>query len=537
MSRPATIPEALAATVERGQGEYVFYLEDGVACMSCGDLLERAEYGARSLTALGVEPGDRVGVLGSNRPEWVVWAFATWLAGATLVPVQIPLRVRDRDAFRDRMRMLVEASGCRWVMAERRFLPLLPAGIGVPWEDPDLAASGEELPMPAAGDAAVIQFTSGSTAAPKGALLTHAAVMAQMDILRPVHTEAGGAPRAILSWAPFFHDLGLVANLILPSVWGNLSRQLPTDRFAADPAEWLRLVERSRCTMTVGPSSAFGSAMRSAQRRGEGPDLSSLEVALFAAEGVDPDVARRLTEADFGLRPEALGSTYGLAESVLAAAYSSTGSGLGLDRVSMDELVAAGVASPASGGPERVLVSCGPPRMEMRIQGEGGVLPERNVGEVFLRGESLMSGYVSDDAADPFVNGWLPTGDLGYMADGELFVTGRIKDLVISMGHNYYPEDFEWAAARVDGVRPGRCVAFNIPATEEVALLVEAHENIASRRLSRDVGRAVGNAVGVRPSEVVVVPPGTVQKTTSGKLCRAAMRDAFARGELAGATA
>jgi fatty-acyl-CoA synthase len=174
--------------------------------------------------------------------------------------------------------------------------------------------------------------------------------------------------------------------------------------------------------------------------------------------------------------------------------------------------------------------------MELRIVADGADLPERHVGEILLRGPSMMSGYMGEDTPDPFLGGgWLRTGDTGYMAGEQLYVTGRVKDMVISMGHNYYPEDFEWAAGRVEGVRPGRCVAFSMPDSEEVVVMVETRDGEASNQLSRQARRAIANAVGVRPSSVVVVPPGTVRKTTSGKLRRAAMRELYVNSELEGA--
>jgi fatty-acyl-CoA synthase len=144
-----------------------------------------------------------------------------------------------------------------------------------------------------------------------------------------------------------------------------------------------------------------------------------------------------------------------------------------------------------------------------------------------------MSGYVGSDAPDPFVDGWLRTGDLGYLADRELYVTGRAKDVMIVMGHNYYPEDFEWAAGRVRGVRPGRCVAFNLPGSEDVAVLVEAQDGFDSNGFADRVGDEIADAIGIHPRDVVVLPPGAVEKTTSGKLRRAAMREAYASGALA----
>lgn len=534
---PATIPDALLAAAERDVGGLVFHLDDGPQRVSFPELAERARRGARRLTALGVRPGDTVGVLGPNRPEWAVWAFATWIAGAVLVPVQIPLRVRDPGAFKAQLENLVAASGCRVVLADPLLAGALPEGVGTPWHE-DGDESGDEPEAPAPESPAVIQFTSGSTAEPKGALLTHAAVMAQMEILRHFRYSDGSA-RTALNWAPFFHDLGLFACVVHPATAGSVSHNLPTERFARDPGEWLRLIEAERAALTLGPSSAFASAIRAVRRRGGRVDLRSLDVVLFGAEVLDPDLARGIVEAapEVGLAPEALGSTYGLAEAVLGVAYSPIGSGLRFDQVSLQRLAASGLAMPAGVEPSRATVSCGPPAptMEVRIAAPGGDgLPERNVGEILVRGPSLMSGYVGARASDPFADGWLRTGDLGYLADGELHVTGRIRDMVIAMGHNYYPEDFEWAAGRVAGVRPGRCAAVADPHAEQVVLLVEPSDDRDPAALRREVRAAVADAIGVAPREVVVLPRGAVEKTTSGKLRRAAMRDAYAAGALAG---
>jgi len=369
------------------------------------------------------------------------------------------------------------------------------------------------------------------------ALLSHAAVMAQAEILDELVVGPDG-PRRSVGWAPFFHDLGLFLNLLPPGVWGQTTHQLPTERFARDPAEWLRIAERCRAALTLAPSSGFGSALRSLRRSGERVDLNALEVARFAAEGVDPNVLDRVcAEAPrLGLRLEALGSTYGMAEVVLAVCYSSPGSGLQREAIDIDALATEGVAMPAGGGPARTLVGCGAPKLDLRIAGPAGALPERSVGEIQLRGPSLMSGYVGEDVDDPIAGGWLRTGDLGYVADGQLFPTGRTKDMVIVTGHNYYPEDFEWAAGRVSGVRAGRCVAFAEPQTEHVVVLVEpAGESEDPSRLRREVERAIADSVGILPREVLVLPPGTVEKTTSGKLRRAAMREAYLRRELVSA--
>ena len=535
-----TIPDVLRAAAAEGVGAYVFHLEDGPISVASAELAERAERAARRLIAQGVEPGDTVGVLGPNRPEWLVAAHAIWMAGATLVPGQIPLRINDPDAFSEQQRRLVEAAGCRLVLADPLLLPFLPDGYGVEWGEGG-EASGEEPAGPAAGDVAVIQFTSGSTAMPKGVLIGHDAVVAQLNLLYD-HYYYEGVRHSTVSWAPFFHDLGLIASVVLPPFTRSTVELLPTELFARDPASWLRLIEATRGVGTLGPSTAFGSALRAARRRGERPDLSSLDVAHFAAEGVDPDVAMRLGEEgrDFGLRPEALGSTYGLAEAVLGVAYSAKGGGMRVDRISLDGLARAGEAVPSDTGATRAMVSCGRPVMELRIaDADGAALPARRVGQILVRGRSLTSGYVGDSVPSPFdAEGWLHTGDMGYLADGELYVAGRAKDMLIVMGQNYYPEDFEWAAGRVEGVRPGRCMAFSRPdGGEGIALLVEPSDPAAdSAALAKTVTGAVRAAIGVAPDEVLVARRGALEKTTSGKLRHAAMRQAYASGRIPAAT-
>jgi len=530
---PPTIPEALFAAAERGGGELVFHLAGETVRLSGPELAERAQRAAAALAAAGIEPGDRVGLLGPNRPEWAVWAFATWIAGAVLVPVQIPLRIRDPAAFRDRLRSLVAAGGCRRVLADPRLADLLPGELVAPWDEPRGRSSAEPPPPDPASDA-LIQFTSGSTAAPKGALISHRAVIAQAEILRAGGQRDDGGCRTMVGWGPFFHDLGLIAFLVAPAFIASTVHQLPTERFARDPGEWLRLIDAHRGELTLGPSSAFGAALKAIGRRRERVDLSSLDAAYFAAEGVDPEVVHGMAATaaeEFGFRPEALGSSYGLAEAVMGVSHTPVGAGLALDRVALDELTADGVAVPAGDGLTRLMVSCGRPRMDLRIAGPDGELPERHVGEIQVRGASLMERYVGPGApADPFVDGWLRTGDLGYLAGGDLYVTGRARDMVIVTGHNYYPDDFEWAAGRVDGVRPGRCVAFAAEREERVVLLVEpAAADADPEALRSRVRRAVADAVGVKPAEVVVVPPGAIEKTTSGKLRRAAMREAYGR--------
>lgn len=528
-----TLPDFLLASAARGDGEFVFHLEDGRVRLPLSELAARARIGASALAARGVGRGDTVGILGPNRPEWVVAACSIWAAGAAVVPIQIPLRVRDPAAFSEQIGAVLRTAGCRLVLADGRLVSMVPGGAGARWDAYGDAAATPPTP-PTPEDAAVIQFTSGSTASPKGAVIPHGAVLAQLSMLE----ELNGRPASeetSMGWAPFFHDLGLILFIAWPAAHGGTAHILPAECFARDPAKWLRLVDATRATVTVGPASALGAALRALQRRSEPIDLGSLRVAWFAAEGVDPDVVDRLTAEGgrLGLDRGAVGATYGLAEAVLAVTTTRPGEGLRFDVVDLGEITTSGRALPANGGAARRVACCGrpPTGVELRIVGDGEDLGERQVGEVYVRTPAVMRCYTGE-AASPFVDGWLRTGDVGYLADGELHVTGRLKDMVIVMGHNYYPEDFEWAAGRVTGVRQGRCVAFAADGSEEVVLLVEPRADADVPSLPRRVRDAVANAVGVAPGEVLVLPAGTVEKTTSGKLRRGTMRDAYARGEL-----
>ena len=528
---PGTLAEALIASAPQ-RAELTFHLEDGPVAIPGAELVERALAGARALAARGIGPGDAVGVLGPNRPEWAVWAWATWAAGATLVPVQLPLRVRDPGAFGEQVRSLVETAGCRLVLADPRLVSAVGSEIGVAWDEPDSAHGADPAP-PSPEDLAVIQFTSGSTAAPKGACLSHRAVMAQMDLIDD-WTPRGIGGRVMVGWVPFFHDLGLFYYVVATVLFGARAHHLPTERFAADPVEWLKLVTATRASISVAPGSAIGAATRRALRGSDPIDLSSLEFMRFAAEGVDPEFVDGLLEAAGRLKlpAQSLGSSYGLAEAVLGV---TSIQGLHEDRVNVDAMTLSGLARPATGGRVRRLISAGRTALttEVRIAQLGGAeLGEREIGEICVRGPSLMDGYVGERAPDPFEDGWLRTGDMGYLADGLLYVTGRIKDMIIVMGHNYYPEDFEWAASRLEGVRAGRCVAFGVEDDEQVVLLVEPSAGADGEELASAVRSAVSDSVGVAPGRVLVLPPGSVEKTTSGKLRRSTMKSAYVRGEL-----
>ena len=530
-----SLPDALEDAAARATGSAFFHHEDGVVTVSTSELVVRAKRRASHLVAVGLIPGDTVGLLGRTSVAWVEWAVAVWFAGGTLVPLQFPIRIRAPAAFREAIASRAGAARCRLVVCEPEFAEFVPAELLVSWHE--TGGSPADVPRIDPERPAVIQFTSGSTGSPKGVVISHRAVLANIDGMNAAYKPVPGDD-AVLSWVPLFHDLGVFKHLTWPLVAGFDCHHLPTELFATDPARWLRLFGETGCTMTTAPASAWAAAVRAARRHRTRVDLTSVRSAIVSAETIDADVVDDLITfgALAGLDPRAIGGAYGLAEFTLGATTTMPLGGLNIERLDPVEL-AGGKAVVTDAEPSKRVASCGSVYQgtEIRIvSDEGGDLPDRRVGEVRLRGNSMMSGYLDGGTEEAVVDGYLRTGDLGYLSRGELYVTGRIKDVVILLGQNYYPEDFEWAASRVAGVRAGRCAAFSPAAdADRIVIVVEPSEDADPGDVAVAVSNAIRDAVAILPVGVVVAAPGTVLKTTSGKLRRGAMRDAYERGEIA----
>jgi len=520
--------EAITTCAGAREGRITFHLEDGEEELSLERLAEEGLPVAGFLAEHGVGPGDRVGLLGPNRPAWLRSALGVWAAGAALVPLPKPVHIPDRAAHAAAVERLARAAGCRVVLVDPEHGDLAGPDLALEWDRAGKGSPPEVAPAPE--DPAVIQFTSGSTAAPRGARITHGAALHAMRVwARWNHTGPGDR---IHAWLPLFHDWGLFGcvGAILAGAHRHL---LPTERFARDPGLWLRLATEGEATYLEAPPSAWGVALRS--RSKDRIDLSGVRRCVLAGEAVDPRLIDRLRErgAGIGLPPVSIGVAYGLAEATMGVTATRLDGPPRVDAVDPAAL-AGGTAEPNRGGRAKRIVSCGEPYagLEVRIAGDGEVMGERSVGDVEVRGPSVMAGYEGSDE-DPFVDGWLRTGDLGYLAGGELYVTGRSKDVIIVLGQNHAPEDLEWAASSVPGTRAGRCAAFASPGTEGVAtLVVEPSPGTEPHSLPKEVRSAVYREVGALPLEVLVVAPGSVPKTSSGKLRRGALRDTWARDRL-----
>jgi fatty-acyl-CoA synthase len=341
----------------------------------------------------------------------------------------------------------------------------------------------------------------------------------------------------MVSWLPCFHDMGMIGFLTVPMYFGaELVRVTPMD-FLCDTLLWARLIDKYKGTMTAAPNFAYALLAKRLRRQAKPGefDLSTLRFALSGAEPVEPADVEDLIEAGapFGLKPEAILPAYGMAETTLAVSFSECGAGLVVDEVDADLLAGLRRAVPATKGNTRRLASLGPllQDIEARIVDEdGNVLPARGVGIIELRGEPVTPGYVTVGGFVPAQDehGWYDTGDLGYvMENGHVVVCGRVNDVIIVAGRNIYPSDIERAASRVEGVRPGCAVAVRLDgghSREKFAVAVESNafeDPPEVRRIKHQVAHEVLTEVDVRPRNVVVLGPGTIPKTPSGKLRRA----------------
>ena len=586
MEPPAqTLAALLARAAASGIGGLRFVARDESAeLLGWDEIHERALEAAAGLAELGVRPGDRVGLVFPTGPGFFDAFFGAVLAGAVPVPLYPPVRLGRLAEYHRRTAGMLAAAGARLVLADRRVRRLLgetleraaPA-LGCRTID-ELPRPGDRFAPPAAdpADLAMVQFSSGTTVDPKPVALSHRAVLAQTRILDGCWPDVGIERPTGVSWLPLYHDMGLIGCIFPPMDLPSTVTLIGPEAFVARPALWLRALSRWRAEVSPAPNFAYGLAVHKIRdEEMEGVDLSAWRVALNGAEPVAPVVLRAFCDrfARWGFRPEALTPVYGLSEAALAVTFSD------LDRpfraVFFDRaaLAAEGEARPldegspagGNGGPATArdgieLVSVGRPLpgFELRILPDPGdedapppspaeavPLPEGRTGRLWVRGPSLMEGYLGrpEATARTLRDGWLDTGDLGFVHGGELFLTGRAKDVVILRGRNHAPEEIEHAVWEVPGVRRGCAVAASwLPdgaESERLVLFVERDLGAAGDRaampgeIASGCARAVLAATGLSPDRVEVLEPGTLPRTSSGKLRR---REALARwlaGDLA----
>jgi fatty-acyl-CoA synthase len=508
---------------------------------------------AHRLVARGVKPGDRIALIAETVAEFPALFFGAVYAGAWPVPLPLPTSFGGRDSYIEQLRVQLQSSDPLMLLYPPDLASLAGAAAqasGVQSMDWASFAAGEasagELPQAASDDIAYLQYSSGSTRFPHGVAITHQALLANLA----AHShgmEVRDGDRCV-SWLPFYHDMGLVGCLLSPIANQVSADYLRTEDFARRPLAWLELISRNQGT-TLSYSPTFGydicarrvsSQMDVAQRF----DLSRWRVAGNGADMIRPDVMQCFVDvfAPAGFSASAFLPSYGLAEATLAVSIMPPGEGIVVELV--EETLLAGGTSGERNRPQRyrAIVNCGRPArgMEVEIRGESGQeLGERQIGKVWCRGSSVMVGYFRDEEATSACmtdDGWLDTGDMGYLSDGYVYIVGRAKDMIIINGKNHWPQDIEWAVEQLPGFKAGDIAAFSIttPGGEETpAVLVQCRtSDLEERGHLRELIRERVRAVTGINCVIELVPPRSLPRTSSGKLSRAKARNLYLSGEI-----
>ena len=508
---------------------------------------------ARRFLALGVKPGDRIALVAETGADFAACFFGAVYAGALPVPLPLPTSFGGRDAYINQLSMQLKSSDPRLFLYPTELTHFCKdAGekVGVSsrdWESlADVEPAGGDLPTAEPDDIAYLQYSSGSTRFPHGVAVTHRALLGNLHA-HGVGLKVQDDDRCI-SWLPWYHDMGLVGCFLSPMSLQLSVDYLKTEDFARRPLAWLDMITRNPGS-TVSYSPTFGydicSRRMSSQTRAEDRfDLSRWRIAGNGADMIRPDVMQSFVDcfAAAGFRASAFCPSYGLAEATLAVSLMPPGEGIRVELVEENEL--SGCAPGQADQPKRyrAVVNCGRPvtGMEVQVRGsDGELLPDRGIGQVFVRGTSVMHSYFRDEESTRAClspDGWLDTGDMGYMSKGYIFIVGRAKDMIIINGRNHWPQDIEWAVEQLPGFKSGDIAAFAItgPSGEETpAVLVHCRvsDNEERGRLRDQIRERVRAITGITPV-VELGPPRTLPRTSSGKLSRVKARSLYLSGEI-----
>jgi 1-acyl-sn-glycerol-3-phosphate acyltransferase len=557
-SRAGTLVEVLRLRAEAESRRPHIYLQEeggGESVIRYGDLFREALATAGGLAAQGIGTGDTVALMLPTSRDFFVAFAGVLLAGGTPVPLYPPFRMDRFEEYARRQTTILANAEARLFITVARGASvghLLRSRVatlrGVTTVD-ELASHAAPAPrVDVAPDAlALIQYTSGSTGDPKGVALTHQNLLANIRAIGQALDIRGTDVGA--SWLPLYHDMGLIGCWLTPLYFGIPIAILSPIAFLTRPERWLWTIHAKRATLAGAPNFAYELCCRRIRPDAiEGLDLSCWRVASNGAEPVSPDTLERFTSrfAPQGFRPEAMMPMYGLAETSVAIAMPPLDRGPRVEAVSRGAFEKEGRIVPVSGQDRSPLrfVSAGPalPGHEIRIvDGDGSELPERQEGAVQFRGPSTMKGYYNrpeETRAIVAPDGWVDSGDRGFLADGEIFITGRAKDIIIRAGRNIYPHEVEDLAGEVEGVRRGCVTAFGVTdprqGTEKLIVVAETRieKEEEKQAIVRLVQERVGQVLGAPADDVLLVPPRTVPKTSSGKLRRSACRDRYLQGDL-----
>ena len=551
--------ETLAAGLDyaaRGVTGLNFYSGRGSldVVLSYAELRKRALATARKLLSAGLKRLDRVAIVAETGADFVITFFACQYAGFVPCPIPYSMYIGGKEAYEARIAGMLSAADAHASVASAASLPSLQTAANVAKVPlvlshealQDLPQSIASLQGFGADDVAYIQYSSGSTSAPKGVLISQRSIMANAKGILTDGMAIQNDDRAF-SWLPLYHDMGLVGFCLAPMLAQISLDYLATTAFARRPALWLKLMSENRSTISFSPTFGYELAGRRINGEAVTLDLSAWRVAGIGGDMVRADVlqsfAEHLKVAKFS--PASFMPSYGMAESTLAVSFANANGEVRVDLVESDAIRTQRKAVPVSNGSDqasRSFVICGKPIdghvIEVRAE-DGTVLSERDIGRIFLSGPSLMDGYFNNVEATGDVlgaDGFLDTGDMGYLLAGEIVITGRAKDLILHNGRNIWPQDIEWTAEQLPELKSGEVAAFAVEGEDgddEVVVLVECRssDRAVQQSLHRDVSKLVHQSVGV-DCTVELVAPRSLPFTSSGKLSRAGARQKYLAGEL-----
>jgi fatty-acyl-CoA synthase len=514
---------------------------------------------AGALQAMGLKKGDRLGLILPDNQDFVFAFLGALRAGVVPVPVYPPAGLRKLGGYLENTLHIVSKSGCKLLITDSDIKKLLgtiqakAAGLEKIVSMDQVRRMQEDFtPVKVTlDDTCFLQFTSGSTAAPKGVIVSHRNIAANVDAFMRLGLDVKAGVDTGVSWLPLYHDMGLIGFVLGPLFYRNTITYLPPLLFLKRPVRWLETISRLGATISFGPNFAYALCVKRVRDK----DVAELDLSSWRAAGCGAEPIRAANLNAFadkfshvGFSHRALLPCYGMAEATLAISFDDLGDGVRIDRVDADELSVEGHAKPVDEEKPGALevVNCGQafPGHEVKIfapddDESATPLPDRRVGEIRVKGPSVTTGYYDEpeltEAA--FAGGWLRTGDLGYLVDGDIFICGRAKELIIVNGRNYYPQDLEWEASHVDGVRKGNVIAFGtrkpLNDRERVVIAFETSRPHDQREaLKQEVRKAVRQASGLSIDDVVALDAGVLPKTSSGKLKRNETRRLYELGQL-----
>jgi fatty-acyl-CoA synthase len=528
---------------------------DGNSFVPWSQIHHDARVVAASLQARGLVPGDHVAILGPTSRPLMTIIQGCWLAGIASMVLPLPMRMGSLDAFVDSTRARIRHGDAKLILIDDLFADFYTS---IPGDPPiermtavlpgaDTAAMADQWVRPADDPErlVILQYTSGSTSEPKGVMIPDRVLRANID----ASCEAAqlSLEEVMVSWLPLYHDMGLVGFLSIPMTRGVQLVQAAPQDFMAKPGNWMQWISDHGGTATAGPNFSWVLATRALGRM-DGIDLSTLTLALSGAEPVDPNAVEAFVRAaePHGFSAGSVFPAFGMAEVAIGGAFPTRHRGMVCDSVDRIALERDRIAVPLdiADAEEEIqvrrlpLLGTAVPGLEMKVVHPDTYeeLPERHVGELLLRGTSVTPGYYKrpDATAALFRDGWLCTGDLAYLVNGELVLCGRIKDVIIVGGRNVFPEDIERAVGVIDGVRAGNVIAFGVDGykgKESVVVVAEVRADDLDAVRSAIHHRSL-DVCGLPPRDVMLVKPGTLPKTSSGKLQRAKCRELYLADEL-----